>query len=220
MGRKRRLQCFDASEDGTGRGTPLVPVAFSAKDHGADATEDLSPTLRAMPHDASHANGGGQMAVAVPLLEVGKRTGPASNDDMRAGLGVGEDGDPMYTLQAGAQHGVAAYAFQPRIARSGRGDMGDLVNALTMSGETGKGDTAPCVALPMMVRRLVPVETERLQGFPDSYTAIPWRNRPAEDCPDGPRYRALGNSMAVNVMRWIGDRIRAMVALGKDGAEP
>ena len=60
------------------RGTPLVPVAFSAKDHGADATEDLPPTLRAMPHDTSHANGGGQMAVAVPLLEVGKRTGPSS----------------------------------------------------------------------------------------------------------------------------------------------
>jgi DNA (cytosine-5)-methyltransferase 1 len=214
-----RGEGFDASEDGTGRGTPLVPVAFSAKDHGADATQDLSPTLRAMPHDASHANGGGQMAVAVPLLEVGKRTGPSSTDDLRAGLGVGEDGDPMFTLQAGAQHGVAAYAFQPRIARNGRGDMGDLVNALTMSGETGKGDTAPCVALPMMVRRLVPVETERLQGFPDSYTAIPWRNRPAEDCPDGPRYRALGNSMAVNVMRWIGERIRAMVEHEIEGVE-
>ena len=235
-----RAEGFDASEDGTGRGTPLVPVAFSAKDHGADATADLSPTLRAMPHNESHANGGGQMAVAVPLLEVGKRTGPSSTDDMRAGLGVGEDGDPMFTLQAGAQHGVAAYAFQPRIARNGRGDMGDLVNALTMSGETGKGDTAPCVAVAdtlgvganqtsgfesevvatrMLVRRLVPVEAERLQGFQDLYTAIPWRNRSAEDCPDGPRYRALGNSMAVNVMRWIGERIRAMVENGNDGVQ-
>jgi DNA (cytosine-5)-methyltransferase 1 len=215
-----RGEGFDGSEDGTGRGTPLVPVAFSAKDHGADATEDLSPTLRAMPHHGSHANGGGQMAVAVPLLEVGKRTGPASNDDMRAGLGVGEDGDPMYTLQAGAQHGVAAYAFQSRIARNGRGDMGDLVNALTMSGETGKGDTAPCVALPMMVRRLTCEEAESLQGFPQGYTRIPWKKKSAVDCPDGPRYRALGNSMAVNVMRWIGERIRAMAAQGNDGAEP
>jgi DNA (cytosine-5)-methyltransferase 1 len=138
---------------------------------------------------------------------------------MRAGLGVGEDGDPMYTLQAGAQHGVAAYAFQPRIARSGRGDMGDLVNALTMSGETGKGDTAPCVALPMMVRRLTCEEAEFLQGFSRGYTRIPWKKKSAEDCPDGPRYRALGNSMAVNVMRWIGERIRAMAAQGNDGAE-
>ena len=215
-----RGEGYDASEDGTGRGTPLVPVAFSSKDHGADATQDLSPTLRAMPHDASHANGGGQMAVVVPLLEVGKRTGPSSTDDLRAGLGVGEDGDPMFTLQAGAQHGVAAYAFQPRIARNGRGGMGDLVNALTMSGETGKGDTAPCVALPMMVRRLTCEEAESLQGFSRGYTRIPWKKKSAEDCPDGPRYRALGNSMAVNVMRWIGERIRAMAAQGKDGAEP
>jgi DNA (cytosine-5)-methyltransferase 1 len=214
-----RGEGFDGSEDGTGRGTPLVPVAFSAKDHGADATEDLSPTLRAMPHDGSHANGGGQMAVALPLLEVGKRTGPSSTDDVRAGLGIGEDGDPMYTLQAGAQHGVAAYAFQSRIGRNGRGDMGEVVNALTMSGETGKGDSAPCVALPMMVRRLTCEEAESLQGFQRGYTRIPWKKKPAEECPDGARYRALGNSMAVNVMRWIGERIRAMVAQGRDGAD-
>lgn len=235
-----RGEGFDGSEDGTGRGTPLVPVAFSAKDHGADATEDLSPTLRAMPHDASHANGGGQMAVALPLLEVGKRTGPSSTGDVRAGLGIGEDGDPMYTLQAGAQHGVAAYAFQPRIGRNGRGDMGEVVNALTMSGETGKGDTAPCVAIAdtlgvgsnqtsgfesevvaasLAVRRLLPEECESLQGFQRGYTRIPWKKKPAEECPDGPRYRALGNSMAVNVMRWIGERIKAMVAQGHDGAD-
>jgi DNA (cytosine-5)-methyltransferase 1 len=59
----------------------------------------------------------------------------------------------------------------------------------------------------MVVRRLTPCECERLQGFPDQYTQIPWRKKPAEDCPDGHRYRALGNSMAVPVMRWIGERI-------------
>jgi DNA (cytosine-5)-methyltransferase 1 len=48
-----------------------------------------------------------------------------------------------------------------------------------------------------------------LQGFPDGYTQIPYRNKPAEKCPDGPRYKALGNSMAVPVMRWIGERIQA-----------
>ncbi len=57
------------------------------------------------------------------------------------------------------------------------------------------------------VRRLTPVECERLQGFPDNYTQIPWRNKPAENCPDGPRYKSMGNSMAVPVMRWIGSRI-------------
>ena len=61
------------------------------------------------------------------------------------------------------------------------------------------------VATNMAVRRLTPVECERLQGFPDGYTNIPWRKK--SEAPDGPRYRALGNSMAVPVMRWIGQRI-------------
>lgn len=60
-----------------------------------------------------------------------------------------------------------------------------------------------------VVRRLMPVECERLQGFPDDWTRIPWRGKPAEECPDGPRYKAMGNSMAVPVMRWIGERIEA-----------
>ena len=57
------------------------------------------------------------------------------------------------------------------------------------------------------VRRLLPIETERLMGFPDNWTRIPWRGKPEEQCPDSPRYKACGNSMCVNVMRWIGMRI-------------
>ena len=57
----------------------------------------------------------------------------------------------------------------------------------------------------MQVRRLTPVECERLQGFPDNYTNIPWRKKP--EAPDGPRYKALGNSWAVPVVAWIGKRI-------------
>lgn len=59
------------------------------------------------------------------------------------------------------------------------------------------------------VRRLTPVECERLQGFPGTWTMIPWRGKPAEQCPDGPRYKALGNSKAVPVVRWIGARLKA-----------
>ncbi|MHA5859666.1 DNA cytosine methyltransferase [Pseudomonas aeruginosa] len=59
------------------------------------------------------------------------------------------------------------------------------------------------------VRRLTPRECERLQGFPDDYTLIPWRGKPAEECPDGPRYKAIGNSKAVPVVRWIGRRLKA-----------
>ena len=73
------------------------------------------------------------------------------------------------------------------------------------------GDGFPTIATSMVVRRLTPRECERLQGFPDSWTLIPWRGKPADQCPDGPRYKALGNSMAVPVMRWIGRRIDAHV---------
>jgi DNA (cytosine-5)-methyltransferase 1 len=69
-------------------------------------------------------------------------------------------------------------------------------------------DTTSCITTSSMaVRRLTPIECERLQGFPDNYTQIPYRNKPVENCPDGPRYKALGNSMAVLVMHWIGRRI-------------
>lgn len=60
----------------------------------------------------------------------------------------------------------------------------------------------------MIVRRLTPLECERLQGFPDDYTKIPYRGKPADECPDGLRYKAIGNSMAVPVMRWIGERMQ------------
>jgi DNA (cytosine-5)-methyltransferase 1 len=179
-----RGEGFDASEDGTGRGTPLVPVsipdvgstltsggngargrmdpvntdliAFYSKRNGQSA-EGIAPTIRAM--SANVANGGGQMAVA----------------------------------------------FESRFVRNGRGAPSDIVPPLkAQSGETGKGDAAPLLATAMQVRRLTPRECERLQGFPDDYTLITVRNKPAAD---GPRYKALGNSMAVPVMQWISKRI-------------
>ena len=60
------------------------------------------------------------------------------------------------------------------------------------------------------VRRLTPVECERLMGFPDDYTRIAWRNKPVEQCPDRPRYRCLGNSMVANVLVWLFRRIDAV----------
>jgi site-specific DNA-cytosine methylase len=83
------------------------------------------------------------------------------------------------------------------------------------SGERGYPDPSDgnghsMVGTAMTVRRLTARECERLQAFPDDYTLIPWRKKQAEDCPDGPRYKALGNSMAVNCMAWIGERIAAL----------
>jgi DNA (cytosine-5)-methyltransferase 1 len=75
----------------------------------------------------------------------------------------------------------------------------------------GGGNNKPAVHVAMQVRRLTPVECERLQGFPDGYTNIPWRKK--DEAADGPRYKALGNSMAVPCMQWIGERIAKVEAL-------
>lgn len=149
-----RAEGFDASEDGTGRGTPLVPITFSSKDHGADAGP-LSPTLRAMGHDGSHANAGGQVAIAFAQNQLGNVL----------------TGDVMHSLG---------------------------------TNQNATGRNSPTVATPWAVRRLTPRECERLQGFPDDFTLVPYRGKPAAD---GPRYKALGNSMAVPVLAWIGRRI-------------
>ena len=72
---------------------------------------------------------------------------------------------------------------------------------------------------PMAIRRLTPVECERLQGFPDNWTQIPWKKKPAEECPDGPRYKACGNSMAVPCMKWLGQRIQKTQNKIQDGKD-
>ena len=173
----------------------------SGKDYKARETDVAQPLMAGGPVGGNQ--GGDFVVQPVPIQN-------ATRGKDQNGLGIG--GEVMYTLDKTSQHGVA-YGFQPRIARNGRGDMGDVVSALSaQSGETGKGDAAPCVAVASpktwAVRRLTPVECERLQGFPDGFTDIPWRKKPAGECPDGPRYKALGNSMAVPVMRWIGKRIQ------------
>ena len=86
-----------------------------------------------------------------------------------------------------------------------------------MRASSGGGDK-PHAMVDSAVRRLTPRECERLMGFPDDWTMIPWRNKPAEECPDGPRYKAIGNSKAVPVVRWIARRIES--ALQKTLAQP
>lgn len=133
----------------------------------------------------------------IPLQDVSQHAAKGGG-----GGGWSEAGAPMFTLQRASVHGVALRG------REGGGTAeltGDVMTSLRTG--SGGGDK-PHVLLPLLqawrVRRLMPVECERLQGFPDGYTAIPYRSKPASD---GPRYKALGNSMAVNVMRWIGTRI-------------
>ena len=85
----------------------------------------------------------------------------------------------------------------------GVGEDGAPMNTLTVA-------SVPGVGWQSTVRKLLPVECERLMGFPDNHTRIAWKGKPEEECPDAPRYKACGNSMCVNVMAWIGRRIQAV----------
>ena len=299
---------FDASEDGTGRGTPMVPVAictahtqsngsgfsddvahtlesgaaqavafnlrgreggampevsesaslrastggstnsyiaFSAMDHGADA-DDIAPTLRGMGHDASHPNGGGQIAIAFSTNQRGEARERDVHGSLSSSRGGGNqiDGVLQVTTETSAtpiaftlhgSNGTTSAASSTDVAGSLRTRAPGSIenssttavlqeqatawsNELTASTDTaetlqrgGEGGRADGVMTPTMaVRRLTPRECERLQGFPDDYTLVEYRGKLASD---GPRYKALGNSMAVPVMRWIGQRIAQVDAI-------
>lgn len=109
---------------------------------------------------------------------------------------------------SGGQASVAVAMTAMRESGQGYWMEDDIAGTLRAEGEDRPSRPSHVIQQQaMQVRRLTPVECERLQGFQDGYTAIPWRNKPASECPDGPRYKALGNSWAVPVVRWIGERI-------------
>jgi len=164
---------------------------------GDDASHDVSPTMRAMGHSGSHANGGGQLAVAQGFTYSGYSNQPAWMTGDRT------DCLPASGHSDGSHQGVGVVAFA-------QNQLGEVrTNAEIMgtvnTNQNASGRNTPMVQQAMAVRRLTPRECERLQGFPDDYTLVEYRKKPAAD---GPRYRALGNSMAVPVMRWIGERIQ------------
>jgi DNA (cytosine-5)-methyltransferase 1 len=161
---------------------------------------------------------------AVFAIQAGAlRTNPLAGPD-----GVGVQKDHAYTLEARAEvqavcvtgditHTLKADGFDGSEDGTGRGQpivsvlrgIGDYRQGLpclrASSGDAGGGSEA--LVSSSSVRRLTPRECERLQGMLDDYTLIAWRGKPAEECPDGPRYKAIGNSKAVPVVRWIGQRI-------------
>lgn len=175
-----RADGFDASEDGTGRGTPLVPVIAPCLTQNYGKNPDNSDT------------NAGRM-----LLPVSFDTTQITS---RTNRSIPQAGDPC--------HPIAAKGHPPSVAFRTAGDgcayeEGDTTAPLT----TATDPSANVVATQWAVRRLTPTECERLQGFPDNYSLVPFRGKPMAD---GPRYKMLGNSMAVPVMRWIGERIQAM----------
>lgn len=176
---------------GTGGGnTPIVsqPIAFQSVDYGGDATTNLSPTLRR--HDP--------MAVAQPIpILAGEHPQKGVSIDvcptLPAAMGMGGGHTPL------VPHPIAVDCFNQTINEKTTQTIGFSASDINHIGG---------VLQTMAIRRLTPKECERLQGFPDDWTKIPYRNKPADQCPDGPRYKACGNSMAVPVMRWIGERIQ------------
>ena len=255
---------FDASEDGTGRGIPVVPiaictahtqsngsgfsdgvahtlesgpshavafnlrgrdggalpevsdaaslraatggssnsyVAFSAKDSGVDVS-DIAPTLRSMNNRSGTPNGGGQVAIAFTL--------PGSDGTVSTATPTDVAGSVRTKAPGSIENSSTTAVLQEQpIAWSGELTASTGIAGTIQRG--GEGGRADGVMTPRMaVRRLTPRECERLQGFPDDYTLVEYRGKLAAD---GPRYRALGNSMAVPVMRWIGQRIAAVDAI-------
>ncbi len=100
-----------------------------------------------------------------------------------------------------------------------RGEFRENHVAATLQARDFKGIAGGLVTEGAAARKLTPVECERLQGFPDNHTQVPWRGKPAAECPDGPRYKAIGNSKAVPAIRWVGQRILDhLAALGNTNA--
>ena len=254
-----RGEGFDASEDGTGRGTPLVPVhAFDARQSKVIQYGDKTGPLDThghsigVVHPIAMVNMQGSKGNAVAQADGPSFTLNAMHGhDMHAIVqavairtantsanGHGISDELAHTLDGAQGQSVAFVQNSRDEVRLMNGD-GGIVGALAAQpgmkqscyvaqpiifgtqmshpqvdfnlNQTLQAKNPMAVAKAMQVRRLTPMECERLQGFPDGYTAIPWRGKPADQCPDGPRYKALGNSWAVPVVRWIGQRINTQL---------
>ena len=171
--------------------TETLPIAFSRNDNGTDATINLAPTMRVA------GRAGGTLSIAF-----------GAQNSANQGDSVSTEVTP--TLDKSK---TPAVCWPATVASTLNAAFGSKQGLEDQHINGGAPLFVPSKLKSYAVRRLTPVECERLQGFPDNFTQIPWRNKPAEDCPDGPRYKAMGNSMAVPVMRWIGERIQMVESL-------
>ena len=149
--------------------------------------------------------------VVIPIHDqatryAGKRA--ERQDGKGNGLGVGQPGAPMNTLTSGDQHAVCFQQNQRDELRLTGGD-GQVTGSLTA--QPGMKNNNFICDNRYVVRRLTPLECERLQGMPDNWTRIPWNGKPAGQCPVTPRYKAIGNSMAVPCMHWLGIQLQEQV---------
>jgi len=187
-----------AARWGTGGGnTPLVQHTYR-KSRRAQSAEDFETWVPdGVTNTLNCFDLGDIRSVDIVVEPIALAENTIGRQPMNGGNGDGYTvGGPMYTLNATGVHGVAhpAHAFNHQSGGDMRGiDLREYPQL--------QAHQQTSVLHGMAVRRLTPTECERLQGFPDGYTDI------MPETPDGPRYKALGNSMAVPVMRWIGSRI-------------
>ena len=178
-----RADGFDAGEDGTGRGTPTVPVAFRSNASFAEHGLDVCGTLNAINQHAVAAN-------VIPF-DTTQVSSPAN-------YSAPSPGDPCHPLARGAH--APAVAFTVSAQSNGFAWESPVAPTIGAHPQSDTSQRQTGVRTAAGVRRLTPRECERLQGFPDDWTAIPGMD-------DGPRYKCLGNAVTVNVAEWIGRRL-------------
>ena len=211
-------------------------VAFlpgnSAKAQGLGAEEEVSPTLVKTQGESGNKVAVASECIGVFDMEAGKSSGRADTSGVsptilalhgtdphavaigldRASFNQGKNAQFGFKVEEECAptvvaKGPGAVSFEPGIARR-EGASHRFSDEVTSTLRSDMGDNLPAVVVDYIVRRLTPLECERLQGLPDGYTKIPHRGKPAEDCPDTPRYKALGNGWAGNCARWICQRIQ------------
>ena len=198
---------FDMGARKTGAGTdtsgasPTILAAHGTDPHAVCIGFNAEPGS----HDQTpHDNLGETLAVSHKCgVAIGlDRASFNQGKNAKFGFSVEEECAPTVVSK-----GPGAVSFEPGIAKR-EGAPHRFSDEVTSTLRSDMGDNLPAVAVDYIVRRLTPLECERLQGLPDGYTMIPHRGKPAEECPDTPRYKALGNGWAVNCARWICQRIQ------------
>lgn len=189
--------CLTASRS-TKQTTYVCELANTNQNGLGISKSDISNTLQ---------TGMSQAVLTIPINEqcVQRR----DNQESRTGLGIGEFDDPANTITCNHPHAVAVLSncLNPEDPQSKRVYTEDGISPTLNSGTCEGKNIQPSIINGNYIRKLTPLECERLQGFPDNYTKIPYNGKAADECPDILRYKVIGNSFAVPVVRWIGKRI-------------
>ena len=166
---------------------------------------------KATSADAQGGYGGGGIPRVAHTLSSRDHKGPSCGRDGLVGNPIAVPAPHAFKVRGGSEDNTGEQIGTPG-KKAGKGYLGQDEKAFTIGTTQDQQIAQPTMA----IRRLTPRECERLQGFPDDWTLIPYRNKSADQCPDRPRYKACGNSMAVPVMRWIGERIEMVERLIKE----